>query len=163
MRGPVSSDRVPRHEFGGEFVDDGADHGVEIGNLVMQLQVPPRQGLQADPISRLDIAVARQVRAPRRQGSDELHAGQPAQQLAQIVGCAHDGVLDHLQGHASSRDRCFAAGAQDTEGLDHPVPGPGRDGARAGEGGVRRALSVQVVVLATPAAIIRKRRSAPTF
>jgi hypothetical protein len=42
--GPVA-DRVPGHEGGGELVDDGNDHGVEIYDLIVQFEVAPASDL----------------------------------------------------------------------------------------------------------------------
>src|SRR3954452_7203186 len=85
LRGPVPSNRVAGHQLGGEVLDDGADHGIQIGDLVVQLQIAPSQGLEADPIGRLHVTVACQVRPPCRQGPDELHPGHPAQDLPQAI------------------------------------------------------------------------------
>ena len=49
LRGADVPDGVPSDEVGCEFVDDGADHRVEIGDLVMQFEVSAAERLQADP------------------------------------------------------------------------------------------------------------------
>src|SRR3954468_8133165 len=68
---------------------------------------------------------------------------------------AHTTVFwNHLQGDAPRRHRGLPARAQDAQSLDHPVPAFGGHGAFAGEGRVRSVLSVEVVVLATPPAIV---------
>ena len=136
------------------LVNDGADHHLEIGDLVVQFQVAPRQGLQADPVGSLDVAVGAEIGPPRRQRSDELLPGNPAQRLAQAVGRAHDGVVDHLQGDAPGRGRRLPGRVQNTRRLAHAVADAWRDGTGAGEGRVRRALSIEVVVLASPPTIL---------
>ncbi|GAA0272738.1 hypothetical protein GCM10008965_45570 [Methylorubrum aminovorans] len=154
LGGAIAADGVAGHEVRRKLVDDGADHGIEIGDLVVQFRVAPRQGLQADPVGSLDVAVGAQIGPPRRQGPHELHPGHPAQRLAQAVGRAHDGVVDHLQGDAPSGDRGLPARVQDAQRLDHAVAGARRDGTGAGEGRVRCTLGVEVVVLASPPPIL---------
>ena len=52
------SDGVPRHEVGRQLVDDGGDHRIEVGDLVVQLEIAAGQGLQADPVGGLHVAIA---------------------------------------------------------------------------------------------------------
>src|SRR3954469_3004071 len=57
-------------------------------------------------------------------------------------------------GDAPRRHRGLPAGAQDAQRLDHPVPAFRRYGPYARESCMRRILSVEVVVLATPPPIL---------
>jgi hypothetical protein len=152
------ADRVPRQERGCQLVDHGDDHGVEIGDLVVQLEVAPRQRAERDPVSGNHIAIVRQVRPPGGQGSDELHAGHLTQRLPQLIGRGDDRVVDHLQGDAAAGHGRLAAGLEHTQGLDHAVAALRRNGAAAGKGGMRCVLGIKVVVLAAPAAILRVGR-----
>jgi len=54
--GPVA-DRVPGDEGGGQLVDDGDDHRVEVSYLIIQFEVAPAERLQRDPVGRHDAAV----------------------------------------------------------------------------------------------------------
>src|SRR3954449_1626443 len=102
LRRGAMADRVPRKERGCQLVDDGDDHGVEIGDLVVQLEVAPSQRAERDPVRGNHIAIVRQVRPPGGQGSDELHAGHPAQRLPQFIGRGDDRGVDHLQSDAAA-------------------------------------------------------------
>src|SRR5512134_3777837 len=152
------ANRVPRHEIGCEFIDDGVDHDVEIGNLVMQFEIPPAQGFQRDPVGGGHLAEIGEIWPPRRQRPDELHAGHVAQRLPQVVWRADDGVVDHLQGDAPCRHGRLPTSLEDAQGLDHAVPSFGRDRALAGEGGMRSILRVEIVVLSAPPPIVLVRR-----
>jgi hypothetical protein len=44
------ADRVPGHESGGELVDDGADHDVEVCDLIVQFEVAVKSLATATPI-----------------------------------------------------------------------------------------------------------------
>src|SRR5689334_22659426 len=50
LRGGPVANRVPGHESGSQFVDDGGDHGIEVRDLVVQLEVTPAQRLEGDPV-----------------------------------------------------------------------------------------------------------------
>ena len=152
------ADGVACDEVGREFVDDGADHRVEVGDLVMQFEIAASERLEADPVGRFHVAIGRQIRPPGGQGSNELHAGHAAQQISQSVGRADDRVLDHLQGDAPRRYGCLAASREDAQGFDHAVAASRRDGSLAGKGGMGRILRVEIVVLATSTAIVLVRR-----
>src|SRR5512134_3425381 len=94
--GAGMADRVAGNELWSELVDDGVDHGVEIGNLVMQFEIPPPKGFQRDPVGGGHIAEIGEIWPPRRQRPDELHAGHVSQRLPQVVWRADDRVVDHL-------------------------------------------------------------------
>ena len=153
LRGGLVTNGIPRHKRGGELIDDGGDHGIKVGDLVMQLEVASSKGLQCDPIGRCHRAVVRHVRAPGRQCPDELHTGQLAQHIAESVGRADDRVLDHLQRDAPGSDCGFPTCLENTQGLDHAVTALGCDGALAGEGCMGGILGIEIVVLAPLAAI----------
>jgi len=62
-----------RHRVDGErdtqkkrcyYVDDSADHRIEICDLVVQFEVSTREGFEADAIGGLDIAIGGEVRPP---------------------------------------------------------------------------------------------------
>ena len=82
LRGGLVADRVPGHKVGRQLVDDGGDHGVEVGDLVVQFEVAPGERLERDPVGRGHVAVVGQVRPPGGQRPDELHAGHVAQRVA---------------------------------------------------------------------------------
>jgi hypothetical protein len=103
------SDRGACHEVGGELIDDGADHRVEVRDLVMQFEVSAGEGLETDTVGGFHIAIGAQVRPPSGQDPDELHASHRPQQIPQSVGCADDRALDHLQGNAPRRNRRLPA------------------------------------------------------
>ena len=153
LRGGRVADGVPCHEGGSQLIDDGGDHGIEVGDLVVQFEISASERLERDPIGRCHIAVVSHVRPPGRQRPDELHAGQLAQRVAQLVGRADDRVVDHLQRDAPGGDRRLSAGFEDTQGLDHAVAGLGRDGALAGECRMGGVLGIKIVVLAALATI----------
>jgi hypothetical protein len=148
------TDRVARHQLWSELIDDGGDHVVEIGDLVVQLEIASGERLERDAIRGETVAVVGQIGAPCRQRPDELHPRHSAQRVAEVVGGADDGVLDHLQGDALGSAGGLATGLEQAQRLDHPIAGLGRDGALTGEGGVGGSLGVEIVVLA-PASAIR--------
>src|ERR1700730_19072859 len=67
--GPVA-DGVPGYQTGSKFIDDGANHRVEIGDFVMQFEIAPTERLEGDPVSRYHVAVVGQVWPPRCQCPD---------------------------------------------------------------------------------------------
>ena len=89
-------DRGASHEIRGELLDDGADHGVEVRDLVMELEVSAGEGFKADAVGGFHIAIGAQVRPPGGQGPDELHSGHRPQEIPQSIGGADDRALDHL-------------------------------------------------------------------
>ena len=82
--GARTPDRMTRDEVRREFVDDGPDHRVEIGDLVVQFQRAAGSGCEADPVSGFDIAIARQVWPPAsaRAACGSCGAASPADHLA---------------------------------------------------------------------------------
>ena len=78
--------------------------------------------------------------------------------IPQTVRRTDDRVLDHLQSDAPCRDGGLAASREDAQGLDHSVAASGRNGPLTGEGGMRRVLRIEIVVLAAPAPILIVRR-----
>lgn len=58
------ADRVACDEVGCEFIDDGADHGIEVGDFVVQFEIAASQRLEGDAIGSLDVAIA--VRSGRQ-------------------------------------------------------------------------------------------------
>ena len=148
------ADRIAGDEVRRQFVDDGGDHRIEVRDLVMQFEVTAGQRLEADAIGGIQVAIGGQIGSPRGQRTDELHAGQAAQLIAQAVRGADDRVVDHLQGDAPGAHRGLPASHENPQGFDHPVPASRRHGPLACKGGMGRVLSVEIVVLATPAAIL---------
>jgi len=148
------ADRVPGDQVRRQLVDNGCDHHIQVRDLVMQFEVAASKGFEADTIGGLQVPIRGQVRAPRRKGSDELHAGKAAELISKAVRRADDRVVDHLQGDAPRAYRRFPASHQNSQGFDHPVPASRRHGPLACEGGMGRVLSIEIVVLATPAAIL---------
>src|SRR5262249_10609457 len=71
---------------------------------------------------------------------------------------ADDRVLNHLQGNAPRCHRCLPASLENTQGFNHSVTASRRYGALAGEGRVRGALRIEIVVLATSAPIVLIRQ-----
>src|SRR3984957_11678628 len=148
------ADRIAGDEVRGQFVDDGGDHRVEICDLVMQLEVTAGEGFEADAIGRIHVAIGGKIGSPRGQRTDELHAGETAQLIAQAIRGADDRVVDHLQGDAPRAHRRLPASHQNPQGFDHAVAASRRHSPLASKGGMGRILSVEIVVLATPAAIL---------
>lgn len=58
----------------GELLDQGMHGELQVGDLVVQLQVAPRERLQRDLRCGDRVAVPAQVRTPGGQGADQLHA-----------------------------------------------------------------------------------------
>ena len=52
LRGGAVTDGVPRHQVGCKLIDDGGDHDVEIGDLVVQFEIAACERLERDPIGR---------------------------------------------------------------------------------------------------------------
>jgi hypothetical protein len=63
-------------------------------------------------------------------------------------------IVDHLQGDAPGAYRRLPASHENPQGFDHPVPASRRHGPLACKSGMGRVLSIEIVVLATPAAIL---------
>ena len=81
----------------------------QVRDLVMQFEVTASKGFEADAIGGIQVAICCQIRAPRGQGADELHAGKAAQLIAKTVGSADDRIVDHLQGDAPGAYRGLPA------------------------------------------------------
>jgi hypothetical protein len=62
--------------------------------------------------------------------------------------------MDHLQGDAPGAYRRLPASHENPQGFDHPVPTSRRHSPLAREGGMGSVLSIEIIVLATPAAIL---------
>ena len=152
------ADGVAGEKIGCEVIDDGADHGIEVGDFVVQFEVSPRERFQADPVGGVDIAIGGEVRSPGRQGANELHAGHRSQRAPQRVRGADNGVLDHLESHTPRRHGRLPAGHEDAQGFDHAVTASGCHRARAGESRMRSVLGIEIVVLATSAPVLLVRR-----
>ena len=90
--------------------------------------------------------------------SERAAYGHGTQGVPQSVRCAHDGVVDHLQGDTSRCDGRLAASRENPQGFDHAVPASRRDRPLAGEGGMGSVLCIEIVVLAAPAPIMPIRR-----
>jgi len=93
----------------GEFIDDGADHDIEVGDLVVQFEIAASERLEGNPIGSFHVAIGSQVRPPGGESANELHSGHAAQIVSQSVGRADDRILDQLQGHAPGCHSCFSA------------------------------------------------------
>ena len=106
------ADRVPGYQTGSKFIDDGANHRVEIGDFVMQFEGAPTVRLEGDLVSRYHVAVVGQIWPPRCQCPDELHACHFAQRFTQFVRRADDGIVDHLQCYTPSSNSCLSAGLE---------------------------------------------------
>ena len=63
---PVCPIEVTGDKVGGKLLDDGADHRVEIGDLVMQFEIAAGKRFEADPIGGFHIADRRSDPAARR-------------------------------------------------------------------------------------------------
>ena len=50
LRGGLVANGVPSQEFGDQVVDDGADHAIEVGNLVVQLKIAPSERPERDSV-----------------------------------------------------------------------------------------------------------------
>src|SRR6516225_10306483 len=100
LRSSDMADRIAGDEVWRQLVDNGGDHYIQVRDLVMQFEVTASKGFEADAIGGIQGAICGQVRAPRGQGSNELHAGKAAELISNAVGSADDRVLDHLQGDA---------------------------------------------------------------
>jgi hypothetical protein len=148
------ADRVAGHEVGRKLIDDSGDHGVEVGDLVVQFEIATGKRLERYTVSSLDLAVARQIRAQCCQSSNKLHSGHVAQQIAQLVRRRDDRVLDHLQRDPPCHYSSLAAGDEDTQRFDHAIAATRRDGSLACKGSVRGVLCVEIIVLATLPAIL---------
>src|SRR5690242_9824906 len=75
LRGGLVADRVLGHEVRSKLLDDGGDHAVEVGDLVVQLEVASGEGAERDPVGGCHVAVVGHVGAPGSQRPDQLHAG----------------------------------------------------------------------------------------
>ena len=53
-----------------QILDDGLDHFVQISDLIVEFEVAPREGLERDTVSFVDLAICREIGAPRSQGAD---------------------------------------------------------------------------------------------
>jgi hypothetical protein len=148
------ADRIAGDEVGRQLVDNGCDHHIQVRDLVMQLEVAASKGFEADAIGGIQVAICRQIRAPRGQRSNELHTGKVAELIPKAVGGADDCVVDHLQGDAPGAYRGLPAGHENPQGFDHAVSASRRHGPLACKSGMGRVLSIEIVVLATPAAIL---------
>ena len=137
-----------------QLADDGGDHCIQVGDLIVQFEVAASQRLEADAIGGIQIPIRGQIWAPRSQRPDELHAGQTAELIPKAVRGADDRVVDHLQGDAPGAYRSLPASHKNPQGFDHPVPASRRHSPLACEGGVGSVLGVEIIVLATPAAIL---------
>ena len=74
--------------------------------------------------------------------------------IAQPVRGADDRVLDHLQSDASGGHGRLSAGHEDAQRFDHAVAASRGDGSLACESSMSGVLGVEIVVLASPAAIL---------
>lgn len=107
------SNRVARQKIWGQLLDNGADHHVQVGNLIVQLKIAPAQRLETDPVGRCNVAIVRQIGSPGGQRPDQLHARHISQRLAQFIRRADDRILNELQGHLARRDGRLAADLED--------------------------------------------------
>ena len=129
------------------------DELVEVGNLVVELQDAAGQRFQRDPGGDHGVAEAGGVGPPGGAGADELHAGQVADLVAELLGRRDDLVAQQLQRDPAALDRGGAGQPQHPQRLDLAVFGLGGAGAAAGEGGQGGVLGVEGVVLATAAPV----------
>lgn len=58
------SNRNAGDQFRGEVLDDGSNHHVEIGDLVMEFKISSTERFEADAIGGLHIAIGCQIRPP---------------------------------------------------------------------------------------------------
>ena len=112
-----------------QLIDDGGDHRIEICDLVMQFDVSTSEGFEGDAIGHLHITISSQAGPPRGQRADEL--------------ATHLAVTAVLRQHPQR--------------FHHSVPTWRRDGSLACEGGMGGVLSVEIVVLASPAPVLPVR------
>ena len=63
----------------------------------MQFEVTASKRFKADAIGGIQVAICGQIRTPRGQRSNELHAGKAAELIPKAVRGADDRVVDHLQ------------------------------------------------------------------
>ena len=136
------ADRIAGDEVRRQLVDDGCDHHIQVRDLVMQFEVTAAEGSKADAIGGIQVAICGQIRTPRGQRSNELHAGKAAELIPKAVRGADDRVVDHLQGDAPGAYRRLPASHQNPQGFDHPVPASRRHGPLACKGGMGRVLSI---------------------
>lgn len=66
LRSAYLTDRVTSHQIGGELIDDGADHSVQVSNLIVQFEIAAPQRLETDPIGGDDGAIIRQKKWSRQ-------------------------------------------------------------------------------------------------
>jgi hypothetical protein len=158
VRESAQSWRELGDECRSEFLDDGADHRVEVADLVVQLDKAAGERLETDPIRGLHVAICAEIRPPGGEGPDQLHAGHAPNRVTQSVRRADDGIVDHLQGDTSRRHGGLPAGFENTKGFHHTVAASRRDGALPGEGRMRGVLRIEIIVLSPPAAVDLVRR-----
>src|SRR5204862_2126949 len=58
-----------------EFVDDGADHDIKVGDLVVQFEIAASERLEGDPIGSFHVAIGSQVRPPGGESANEMTSG----------------------------------------------------------------------------------------
>ena len=64
MRGRRVTDRIPCHQGGSKLIDDGGDHGIKVGDLVVKFEISASERLERDPIGRCHIASYNAATAP---------------------------------------------------------------------------------------------------
>src|SRR5512144_173358 len=62
LRGGRVTDGIPCHQGGSKLIDDGGDHGIEVGDLVVKFEISASERLERDPIGRCHIAIVPRAR-----------------------------------------------------------------------------------------------------
>jgi hypothetical protein len=157
LPGDLDADAGAFEQLRRQLADDGLDELIEGGDLVAEFEDAAGEGLQRDAGGAGRVGGAGGVGAPGGTGADELHPGQVADLVADLVGGRDDAHAQQLQGVAAGADGGAAGDAQDPQGLDGAVFALGDAGALPTERGTGGADRVQVVVfaLAAPVGAVR--------
>src|SRR5512132_4394012 len=153
LPGGLHADPGRGHQLRGELADQGGDELVEVGDLVVELQDAAGQRFQRDPGGDHGVAEPGGVGPPGGAGADELHAGEVADLVAQLLGRRDNVVAQQLQRGPAALDRGGAGQPQYPQRFDRAVFGLGGAGAPAGQGGAGGVLGVEGVVLAPAAPV----------
>jgi hypothetical protein len=78
-----------------------SDQLVELGDLVREVEDPPRQAAERDPGRGVGVAEGDRVRARRGQAADQLHAAATPELVPDRVGRGDDRVAQLLQRRAA--------------------------------------------------------------
>lgn len=121
LGGVLDAEAERIQQAGGQFPDQRLDQVIEVGNLVIELEVAAGQGLQRDSGRGHRVAEGGWVGPPSRDGADQLHPGEVAQLVAPFLGSRDDLGAQHLQRGPAGLDR---GGAGDSKHAGtRPMPG----------------------------------------